>query len=426
MTTKAKTSDQDALDFHMQGSPGKIAILPTKPLKTQRDLSLAYSPGVAVPCLKIAENPDAAYDYTSRGNMVAVISNGTSVLGIGDIGALASKPVMEGKAVLFKRFADIDAVDLEIDTADVDEFVNCVRFLGPTFAGINLEDIGAPECFSIEKRLKEAMSIPVFHDDQHGTAIICGAGVVNALHISGKDIKNVKLVINGAGAAGTACLNLLKALGLPKDNVLVCDSKGVVHTGRNDLNEFKAAFAAKTDARTLADAMKGADVFIGVSKKDAVKPDMVKSMAKNAILFAMANPDPEIRPEAVAEVRKDVIVGTGRSDYPNQVNNVLCFPFIFRGAIDCAARQITDKMKIAVSHALAELARKPVPAEVEKIYGRKLEFGTQYIIPTPFDPRLISEIPPAVAKTAMDEGIARRPIKDMAAYKKQLEARRPR
>ena len=427
MTIKTtKISDQEALDFHKQGSPGKVSLFPTKPLKTQRDLSLAYSPGVAVPCLRIAENPDASYDYTSRGNVVAVISNGTSVLGIGNIGALASKPVMEGKAVLFKRFADIDAIDLEVDTANIDEFVNCVRYLGPSFSGINLEDIAAPECFAIERRLKELMPIPVFHDDQHGTAIICGAGIVNALLISNKSIKNVKVVINGAGAAGTACLAILQALGLPAENALMCDSKGVLHKGRNDLNEFKAKFAVKTDARTLADAMRGADVFIGVSKKDAVKADMVKSMAKNAILFAMANPDPEIRPEQVEEVRKDVIVGTGRSDYPNQVNNVLCFPFIFRGAIDCSAKQITDKMKIAVSHTLAELARQPVPEEVEKVYGRKFEFGTQYIIPTPFDPRLITEIPPAVAKVAMEEGIARRPIKDMAAYKKQLEARRPR
>ena len=417
MADKVSITDQDALDFHTQGQPGKIAILPTKPLETQRDLSLAYSPGVAVPCLKIHEDPNAAYEYTSRGNVVAVISNGTSVLGLGNIGALASKPVMEGKAVLFKRFAGIDAID-------VDTFVNAVRYMGPSFSGINLEDIGAPACFEIENQLKEMMDIPVFHDDQHGTAIICGAGFLNALKISGKDVKKAMVVVNGAGAAGTACLELMKNLGLPAENALVCDSKGVIHSGRNDLNDQKQRLAVDTPHRTLADAIKGADVFIGVSRKDAMTADMVKSMGDHPIIFAMANPDPEIRPEVAREARDDAIIATGRSDYPNQVNNVLCFPFIFRRALDCSATAINEEMKMAVSRALAELAQEDVPEEVAAAYGgRKLEFGTEYIIPTPFDPRLITHIAPAVVKAAMDTNVARRPIYDMDAYKAELTAR---
>ncbi len=424
MADKMTITDQEALDFHAQGQPGKISILPTKPLVTQRDLSLAYSPGVAVPCLKIHEDPATAYEYTARGNMVAVISNGTSVLGLGNIGALASKPVMEGKAVLFKRFAGIDAIDIELDAYDVDSFVNAVRYMGPSFSGINLEDIGAPACFAIEDQLKELMDIPVFHDDQHGTAIICGAGFLNALKISGKDVAKVRVVVNGAGAAGTACLNMMKNLGLRDDNAVVCDSKGVIHTGRNDLNAEKQKLAVDTPHRTLADAIKGADVFIGVSRKDALTADMVKTMGDHPIIFAMANPDPEIRPEVAREAREDAIIATGRSDYPNQVNNVLCFPFIFRGAIDCSATTINEEMKMAVSRALAELAQEDVPDEVAAAYGgRKLKFGTEYIIPTPFDPRLISHIAPAVVKAAMETNVARRPIYDMDAYKVELAAR---
>ena len=421
MANKLSFTDQDALDFHIQGQPGKIAIAPTKPLDTQRDLSLAYSPGVAVPCLKIHKDPNAAYEYTSRGNFVAVVSNGTSVLGLGNIGALASKPVMEGKAVLFKRFAGIDAIDLELDAYDVDTFVNAVRYLGPSFSGINLEDIGAPSCFAIEEQLKELMDIPVFHDDQHGTAIICGAGFLNALEISGKDVKKVQVVVNGAGAAGTACLELMKNLGLPAENAIVCDSKGVIHTGRNDLNDQKQKIAIDSNHRTLADAIKGADVFIGVSRKDALTPEMVKSMGDHPIIFAMANPDPEIRPEVAREVRDDAIVATGRSDYPNQVNNVLCFPFIFRGALDCSATAINEEMKMAVSRALAKLAQQEVPEEVAAAYGgEKLEFGPEYIIPTPFDPRLITHIPPEVVTAAMDTNVARRPIYDLDAYRAEL------
>ncbi len=419
-------TDKEALDFHAQGRPGKLEITPTKPMATQRDLSLAYSPGVAVPVKAIAEDPALAYDYTTRGNMVAVISNGTAILGLGNLGPLASKPVMEGKAVLFKRFADIDSIDLELDTEDVDAFVNSVRYLGPSFGGINLEDIKAPDCFIIESRLRELMDIPVFHDDQHGTAIIATAGMINALHLTGRDIKTTRLVCNGAGAAGIACIELVKAMGMPAENVLLCDTKGVVYQGRTEgMNQWKTAHATATEARTLEDAMKGADIFFGVSAKGALTPDMVRSMAPKPIIFAMANPDPEITPEEVAEIRDDAIMATGRSDYPNQVNNVLGFPYIFRGALDVRATTINEDMKIAAANALAALARKDVPDEVAAAYqGVRPRFGPHYIIPVPFDPRLLSDIPAAVAQAAMDSGVAGKPIEDMAAYKIQLSARR--
>ncbi|WP_425407183.1 NADP-dependent malic enzyme [Hwanghaeella sp.] len=420
-----RITDQEALQFHATGRPGKVEVTPTKPLTTQRELSLAYSPGVAVPCLRIAEDPTAAYDYTARGNMVAVISNGTAVLGLGNIGALASKPVMEGKAVLFKRFADVDSIDLELDTEDVDEFVNCVRFLGPSFGGINLEDIKAPECFIIEQRLREVMNIPVFHDDQHGTAIIAAAGLINALHLTGRDIKTTKLVVNGAGAAAIACVELVKAMGMGADNVVMCDSKGVIYQGREEgMNQWKSAHAAKTDARTLEDAMKGADVFFGLSVKGAVTPAMVESMGEKPIIFAMANPDPEITPDEVKTVRSDAIVATGRSDYPNQVNNVLGFPYIFRGALDVRASTINDAMKIAAAEAIAELAREDVPDEVAAAYGgRRLRYGSEYIIPVPFDPRLIVAVPEKVARAAMDSGVATRPIIDIETYRSELKSR---
>lgn len=425
---KEKITDEEALAFHCEGKPGKIEVTPTKPLMTQRDLSLAYSPGVAVPCQKIAEDPDYAYKYTSKGNMVAVISNGTAVLGLGNLGALASKPVMEGKAVLFKRFADIDSVDIEVDTADVDEFVNCVKYLGPSWGGINLEDIAAPECFIIEQKLKEVMDIPVFHDDQHGTAIICAAGLINAAMVSGKKLEELIVVVNGAGSAGIACLELIKRMGVPHNQVYLCDRDGVVYEGRTEsMNQWKSAHAVKTDKRTLMDAMTGANVFLGLSAAKAVSKEMVKAMAPNPVIFAMANPIPEIMPEEVAEVRDDAIVGTGRSDYPNQVNNVMGFPYIFRGALDVNAREINEEMKIAAAEALAKLAREEVPKEVAAAYkGKKLEFGKNYIIPTPFDPRLITTIPVAVAKAAVETGVARRPIKDMDAYVKSLAARRDR
>jgi malate dehydrogenase (oxaloacetate-decarboxylating)(NADP+) len=417
--------DREALAFHVSGRPGKIEITPTKPLTTQRDLSLAYSPGVAAPCLEIARDPTLAYDYTAKGNLVAVISNGTAVLGLGDLGAIAGKPVMEGKAVLFKRFADVDGIDLEVDTKDVEEFINCVRFLGPTFGGINLEDIKAPECFIIESRLREVMDIPVFHDDQHGTAIIAAAGLINACDLTKRKLSDITLVVNGAGAAAVACVELVKSLGVRNDRVIMCDSKGVIYKGRRDgMNQWKSAHAVETDARSLADAMKGADAFFGLSVKGAVTKDMAASMAKQPIIFAMANPDPEITPEDVVAVRKDAIVATGRSDYANQVNNVLGFPFIFRGALDVRARTINDAMKIAAARALADLARQDVPDEVAAAYaGRKLRYGREYIIPVPFDPRLIATVPPAVAQAAMDTGVARKPIADMAAYRKALAAR---
>ncbi|MGV6840332.1 MAG: NADP-dependent malic enzyme [Planktomarina sp.] len=422
--SKQKITDEDALSFHMEPAPGKFEISATVPMMTQRDLSLAYSPGVAIPCQVIAENPETVYDYTNKGNLVAVISNGTAVLGLGNLGALGSKPVMEGKSVLFKRFADVNSIDIELDTEDVDAFINAVKLMGPTFGGINLEDIKAPECFVIEQRLKEEMDIPVFHDDQHGTAVICAAGLLNALHLSDKKIEDVKIVLNGAGAAGIACIELLKSMGARHENCIVCDTKGVIYQGRTEgMNQWKSAHAVKTDLRTLEEAMKGADVFLGVSVKDAVTQDMVESMADNPVIFAMANPDPEITPEKAHEVRPDAIVATGRSDYPNQVNNVLGFPYLFRGALDIHARAINDEMKIACAHALAELAREDVPDEVAVAYGKKLTFGRDYIIPTPFDPRLIHRIPPAVAKAGMDTGAARRPIVDMDAYEAQLQSR---
>ena len=419
-------SAEEALEFHAMGRPGKLEISPTKPMATQRDLSLAYSPGVAVPVKAIAEDPSRAFDYTTRGNMVAVISNGTAILGLGNLGALASKPVMEGKSVLFKRFADVDSIDLEVDTEDADEFINCVKFLGPSFGGINLEDIKAPECFIIEQKLRELMDIPVFHDDQHGTAIIAAAGLINALEITGRDMKTTKLVCNGAGAAGIACIELVKAMGFSPENVTLCDTKGVVYQGRTEgMNQWKSAHAVKTDARSLADALEGADVVFGLSAKGAFTEAMIQSMAKNPIIFAMANPDPEITPEEVAEIRTDAIMATGRSDYPNQVNNVLGFPYIFRGALDVRARTINEEMKVAAAQALAALARQDVPDDVAAAYqGNRPKFGPNYIIPVPFDPRLISAIPVAVAKAAMDSGVAGKPIIDMEKYAQELSARR--
>ena len=422
--TKTKITREEALNFHLEPTPGKWEVSATVPMTTQRDLSLAYSPGVAVPCEEIAENPELVYDYTNKGNLVAVISNGTAVLGLGNLGALGSKPVMEGKSVLFKRFADVNSIDIEVDTEDPDEFCKAVKLIGPTFGGINLEDIKAPECFIIEQRLKEEMDIPVFHDDQHGTAVICAAGLINALHISGKKIEDVKIVLNGAGAAGIACIELLKSMGARHENCVVCDTKGVIYQGRTEgMNQWKSGHAVKTDLRTLEQAMVNADVFLGVSVKGAVTQDMVKSMADNPVIFAMANPDPEITPEEAHEVRPDAIVATGRSDYPNQVNNVLGFPYLFRGALDIHARAINDPMKIACAQALAELAREDVPDEVAVAYGRKLTFGRDYIIPTPFDPRLIHRIPPAVAQAGMETGAARRPIVDMDGYEVSLQSR---
>src|SRR5262245_10816099 len=425
-TNKPRVTEEEALLFHSTGQPGKLEITATKPLTTQRDLSLAYSPGVAWPCLAIEKDPASAYDYTAKGNFVAVISNGTAVLGLGDLGALAAKPVMEGKAALFKRFADINSIDLEIDTKDVDAFVNPVRYLGPAFGGINLEDIKAPECFIIEQRLRELMNIPVFHDDQHGTAIIATAGMLNALHLTGRKLKDVRMVVNGAGAASIACVELLKRMGLPHDQVILCDTKGVVYQGRTEgMNQWKSAHAANTKARTLADAMNGADVFYGLSAKGAVTQDMVKSMAPRPIVFAMANPDPEITPEEVRAVRADAIIATGRSDYPNQVNNVLGFPYIFRGALDVRATTINDNMKVAAARALAALARQDVPDDVAAAYqGNRPKFGPNYIMPVPFDPRLISAIPVAVAKAAMESGVAQRPIIDLDKYAQELSARR--
>ncbi|MGE5512511.1 MAG: NADP-dependent malic enzyme [Bacteroidota bacterium] len=421
----ARFTPEEALQFHAQGKPGKLEITPTKSLTTQRDLSLAYSPGVAVPVQAIAKNPALAYDYTNKGNLVAVISNGTAILGLGNLGAQAAKPVMEGKGALFKRFADIDAMDVLIDTQDVDAFINCVRYLGPTFGGINLEDIKAPDCFVIEEKLKELLDIPVFHDDQHGTAIIAAAGLINALELTGRDIADFKLVVNGAGAAGIACLDLLTAMGMPKSNVVFCDTKGVIYQGRTEgMNQWKSAYAAKTKARTLAEALDGADALFGLSAKGAVTREMVKRMGPKPIIFAMANPDPEISPEDVQATRDDAIMATGRSDYPNQINNVLGFPFIFRGALDVQATGINTEMKIAAAKALAALARAEVPDQVAAAFhGRRPVFGPDYIIPAPFDPRLITHVPPAVAKAAMDTGVARRPIADMSAYIARLEGR---
>jgi malate dehydrogenase (oxaloacetate-decarboxylating)(NADP+) len=419
-----RITPEEALAYHLEPRPGKYDVVASTPMATQRDLSLAYSPGVAVPVQAIADNPATAYDYTVKGNMVAVISNGTAILGMGNLGALASKPVMEGKAVLFKRFADVNAIDIELDTEDPDEIIKAVSLMGPTFGGINLEDIKAPECFIIESRLKEIMDIPVFHDDQHGTAVICAAGLINALELTGKKIEDCRIVLNGAGAAGIACLELLKSMGARQQNCIMCDTKGVVYQGRTEgMNQWKSAHAANTPLRTLEEAMRGADVFLGVSAKGAVTPEMVASMAENPVIFAMANPDPEITPEEAHAVRPDAIVATGRSDYPNQVNNVLGFPYLFRGALDIHARAINDEMKIACAHALARLAREDVPDEVAMAYGRKLSFGRDYIIPTPFDPRLIHVIPPAVAKAGMDTGVARRPIIDLKAYEQALKSR---
>jgi len=424
MSRKSRTTPEEALRYHFEPVPGKYEIQASKPMATQRDLSLAYSPGVAVPVEAIARDPGLAYDYTVKGNMVAVISNGTAILGLGNLGALASKPVMEGKAVLFKRFADVNAIDIELATEDADEIIKAVHLMSPTFGGINLEDIKAPECFIIESRLKELCDIPVFHDDQHGTAVICAAGLINALEISGKKIEDCKVVLNGAGAAGIACLELIKSMGAKHDNCIMCDTKGVIWQGRTEgMNQWKSAHAVVTEARTLEEAMVGADVFLGVSAKGAVTAEMVASMADNPVIFAMANPDPEITPEEAQAVRADAIVATGRSDYPNQVNNVLGFPYLFRGALDIHARAINDEMKIACARALAELAREDVPDEVAMAYGRKLSFGRDYIIPTPFDPRLIYTIPPAVAKAGMDTGVARRPIIDMEGYKHNLRSR---
>ncbi|HXA40602.1 MAG TPA: NADP-dependent malic enzyme [Phenylobacterium sp.] len=422
---KRTFTDEEALAFHRHPTPGKIAISATKPMATQRDLSLAYSPGVAVPVLAIAKDPDLAYEYTSKGNMVAVLSNGTAILGLGDLGPLAAKPVMEGKGVLFKRFADVDAIDIEITATDPDEIITVVRNIGPTFGGINLEDIKSPECFIVESALQELMDIPVFHDDQHGTAIISAAGLINVCHLTGRDLKDVKVVLNGPGAAGIATLDLLKAMGVPHDNCIAVDTKGVVYRGRTEaMNQWKSAHAVETDKRTLQEALNGADVLIATSVKGAITQEDIKLMAPNPVIFAMANPDPEIRPEEVYAVRPDAIVATGRSDYPNQVNNVLGFPYIFRGALDVRARRVNMEMKIACANALAMLAREDVPDEVAAAYqGVQLKFGPQYIIPTPFDPRLIWYIPPFIAQAAMDTGVARKPIEDMDAYRASLAQR---
>jgi malate dehydrogenase (oxaloacetate-decarboxylating)(NADP+) len=426
MSDKANVefSEREALLFHSAGRPGKIEIVPSKPMATQRDLALAYSPGVAVPVRAIADDPAKAYDYTAKGNLVAVISNGTAILGMGNLGALASKPVMEGKAVLFKRFADVDAIDIELDTEDPQRFIDAVALMEPSFGGINLEDIKAPECFIIEQALRERMKIPVMHDDQHGTAIICAAGLINALHLTGRNIRNVKLVVNGAGAAAIACTELIKAMGVPHDNVIMCDRSGVIYQGRTDqMDQWKSAHAAKTEARTLAEALVGADIFLGLSAKDALQPEMLEKMANRPIIFAMANPDPEILPPVAKAVRPDAIVATGRSDYPNQVNNVLGFPFIFRGALDVRATAINEAMKIAAAQAIAELARQQVPEEVARAYGKTHSFGEDYIIPAPFDPRLMEVVPAAVAQAAMASGVAQKPIEDMAAYRQSLRAR---
>ncbi|MFL6781984.1 MAG: malic enzyme-like NAD(P)-binding protein, partial [Sphingomicrobium sp.] len=483
--SNVKYTEAEALEFHARGRPGKIEIIATKPMATQRDLALAYSPGVAVPVRAIAEDPGCAYDFTAKGNLVAVISNGTAILGLGNLGALASKPVMEGKAVLFKRFADVDAIDIEVKTEDAQRFIDAVELLEPSFGGINLEDIAAPDCFIIEQTLRERMNIPVFHDDQHGTAIISAAGLINACHLTGRQLSDVRIVVNGAGAAAIACTELVKAMGVRGDHVIMCDRKGVIHKGRTDIDQWKSAHAVDTDARTLADAIEGADVFFGLSAANVVSQDMVKSMAENPIIFAMANPDPEIRPEDAMAVRPDSIIATGRSDYPNQVNNVLGFPFIFRGALDVRATAINEEMKIAAARAIAELAREQVPEEVAAVradaimatgrsdypnqinnvlgfpyifrgaldvqatsinmemkiaaaralaqlaredvpdevamaYGARPNYGPEYIIPVPFDPRLISAVPLAVARAAMDTGVARKPVVDIDGYRHQL------
>jgi len=417
-------TDQEALDYHNSGKAGKIEILSSKPMISKRDLALAYSPGVAAPVKIIAKNPDAAYDYTTKGNLVAVISNGSAILGLGNLGALAAKPVMEGKAVLFKRFADIDAIDLEVDSYDVNEIINCIANLGKSFGGINLEDIAAPDCFVIEQKLKEKLDIPIFHDDQHGTAIITLAALINALDISDKSIKDIKVVVNGAGASAIACANLFKSNGVPNENIVMLDRKGVLYRGRDNLDQWKSAHAIDTKLRTLKDAIKGADVFLGLSTKNVLSKDMIKTMAKNPIVFALANPDPEINPEDVHEARDDAIVATGRSDYPNQVNNFIGFPYIFRGALDVRAKTINEEMKVAAAHAIAELTRENVPDEVAAAMGgERPKYGKEYIIPSTFDPRLISVIPVAVAKAAMKSGVARKKIENLEVYKDQLRQR---
>ena len=417
-------TDKEALDFHLKGKSGKIEINSSKPLTTKRDLSLAYSPGVAAPVKEIAKNPDLAYDFTSKGNLVAVISNGSAILGLGNLGALASKPVMEGKSVLFKRFADIDSIDIEIDNNNTQSIIDTIKNIGGTFGGINLEDIAAPDCFIIEQKLKELLDIPIFHDDQHGTAIITTAALINALDISNKKIKEVKVVINGAGASAQACANLFKSSGVKKENIVMCDSKGVIYKGRDKVDQFKSAFAIETKHRTLDQAIKGSDVFLGLSAKDVVTKEMVRSMAKNPIIFACANPDPEIKPELIQEVRNDAIIATGRSDYPNQVNNLIGFPYIFRGALDVRAKEINESMKVAAANAIALLARENVPDEVASAYGGdRPRYGKNYIIPSTFDPRLISVIPAAVAEAAMKSGVARKNIKDLELYKDQLTNR---
>ena len=419
-----KFTDKEALDYHSQGKPGKIEIIASKPMATQRDLALAYSPGVAVPVEAIAKDPSKVYDYTSKGNTVAVISNGSAILGLGNLGALASKPVMEGKAVLFKRFADIDSIDIEVDSQNAEEIINCVAKIGNSFGGINLEDIASPDCFIIEQELKNRLKIPVFHDDQHGTAIITVAGILNALEIVKKSIKKVRMVVNGAGAAGLSCVSLLKAMGLPDDNVVMLDREGVIYKGRPKVDQFKSAHAVNTKLRTLEEAMKGADIFLGLSAKNVVTPAMVKSMAKDPIIFACANPDPEILPELIEQTRSDAIIATGRSDYPNQVNNVLGFPYIFRGALDCRAKTINEEMKIAAAKAIADLAKEDVPDEVVAAYGgERPKFGKNYIIPSPFDPRLIRNVSAAVAEAAMKSGVAQKKIEDIAAYKDSLAGR---
>ena len=422
---KRAFTDEEALAFHKYPTPGKIAVVATKPMATQRDLSLAYSPGVAVPVRAIHENPETAYDYTSKGNLVAVISNGTAILGMGNLGSLASKPVMEGKCVLFKRFADVDSIDIEVRATDPDEIITVIKNIGDTFGGINLEDIKSPECFRIETELQELLDIPVMHDDQHGTAIICAAGLINACRITGRKLEDIKLVLCGAGAAGMASMELMKSMGVRTENTVAVDNVGVIYRGRpNDMNQWKSTLAVETEKRTLADAMVGADVVVGLSVKGAITKEMIASMAPNPIIFAMANPDPEITPEEVLEVRQDAIIATGRSDYPNQVNNVLGFPYIFRGALDVRARRVNHEMKIAAAQALAHLAREDVPDEVAAAYqGRKLKFGPEYIIPSPFDPRLIWYVPPFIAQAAMDTGVARKPILDMDAYRVSLAQR---
>jgi malate dehydrogenase (oxaloacetate-decarboxylating)(NADP+) len=417
-------SDREALRYHSEGRPGKIEIIASKPMATQRDLALAYSPGVAVPVLAIAEDPSKAYDYTAKGNLVAVISNGTAILGLGNLGALASKPVMEGKAVLFKRFADVDAIDIELKTEDVDRIIDAIELMEPSFGGINLEDIKSPECFVIEQTLRERMNIPVFHDDQHGTAIIAAAGIINALYLTGRDIKETRVVMLGAGAAAIACAELIKAMGLPHENLLMLDMKGVIYQGRTEsMNQWKSAHAVNTTRRTLAEALDGADVFLGLASANSLPAELLKTMAPRPIIFAMANPDPEISPPEAKAARPDAIIATGRSDYPNQVNNVLGFPFIFRGALDVRATTINDEMKIAAATALAQLARQQVPEEVAAAYGVQHSFGPDYIIPAPFDPRLMEIVPAAVAQAAMDSGVATKPIADMAAYRQSLRAR---